>query len=608
MIKTVKSSLKQLRYFNYFRRHKYFYWKYPLSIARRFLTGSGLVFGELFFEKRCNFRCWHCSSAETLSLKDKGMTTEQIRVVLRQLQRQSAINVSYVGGETTVREDLVDIIRMTDKEFKLLPSMISNGWLLSPEKIDALFDAGLASLGLSLQSSHPEVHDELVRKKGAHAHAMAALNYCVAKKYPVAVCAVPTNENLNNGDFVALMDMCSTLGIRVNINLPAAIGSLQEEALLNEHSLQILKERFFPMDNFLPDFKLAGAGQKVWCPMGEASVYIMPDGDVCPCTFTQISFGNVLTEDLSVILTRMRGSSLISGLKREGQCPISMDRGFIAKVHEAIAQSDQYPPLWKEPAGSSERRYWEQSYQQHHDPANDPHFDWMARRRAGLFGQRSGTSVEIGAGRGEFARIAGVSVVCDYSVGAVDAASRDGGTLAVAADAAQLPFADNSVDVLYANDVFHHIKIEQPLTVVVDEIVRVLTPGGVLCVSDRLPTTYNAVLLRVNTIGRAVIGWVAARMGRKTVVSGGDIEPEMLPEDWDAIYRKFTPVVERNWRSPLHFWIFALQQVTNLLLPTSWSRAVARPLVRLADWFDHVTPQTWCQDRCVVLRKATAGE
>lgn len=346
MIRMVLATLRQLRCFNYFRNHKYFYWKYPICMARRFLTGSGLIFAEIFFERRCNFRCWHCSSVDLLSHKEKGLSLEQIDATLAQLRRQSVISVSYVGGETVIREDLAEIIRLTNRKYRMLPSMISNGWLLTPAKIDELFEAGLANIGLSLQSSRPEVHDRLVNKPGAHERVMAALRYCVEKRYPVSVCAVPTNENLADGDFDELMRLCTDLRIRVNINLPAAVGSLEDAALLTPASLEVLKGRYFDNDYFLPDFKMAGAGQKVWCPMGEASVYIMPEGDICPCTFTQVSFGNILEEDLGAILRRMRGSSLIRDLKRDGQCPISMDRGFIAKVHAAMAADDHYPPRW----------------------------------------------------------------------------------------------------------------------------------------------------------------------------------------------------------------------------------------------------------------------
>jgi MoaA/NifB/PqqE/SkfB family radical SAM enzyme len=108
--------------------------------------------------------------------------------------------------------------------------------------------------------------------------------------------------------------------------------------------VEILVKEYFPLPNFMPDFKQTNAARKVHCPMGEDNLYIFPDGEVCPCTFTHISFGNILEEPAEDILKRMDASHVLLSVARDGMCPISMDKEFIAKVHRAINSSHRYPP------------------------------------------------------------------------------------------------------------------------------------------------------------------------------------------------------------------------------------------------------------------------
>ena len=59
----------------------------------------------------------------------------------------------------------------------------------------------MANISFSLQSSNAELHDKLVNRENAFSKLFEGLEYCLEKRYPCALCAVPTNENLKNGDF-----------------------------------------------------------------------------------------------------------------------------------------------------------------------------------------------------------------------------------------------------------------------------------------------------------------------------------------------------------------------------------------------------------------------
>ena len=328
------SLIKKLAYYDYFKRHLYFYWTYPLNLISRVFLKNRLMLVEISFESQCNFKCWHCSSSEFLN-KNIRLSLDQLKGVIKKLKAAGAISIAYVGGEPILRKDLCDIVRLTNENW-ILPSIITNAFLLTEEKTDELFRSGLAFMGFSLQSMSPDVHDGWVNQRGAHAKVLKSIEYCIQKGYPCSICVVPTNENLNNGDFNAMINFSLEKKIRVNVNLPAPAGKLLNDVscLLTKESLDTLFKKYLVLENVLPDFKMATFSGEFVCPMGGDVIYILPDGNVCPCTFTQVAFGNVLKEPVGDILNKMHNSDLLKNLNRKRCCPISMDRDFISRVEE----------------------------------------------------------------------------------------------------------------------------------------------------------------------------------------------------------------------------------------------------------------------------------
>src|SRR5690606_2308106 len=105
---------------------------------------------------RCNFRCTYCMPAEIfheryqfLPKKDI-LTFEEIERLTRIIVRLGAVKVRLTGGEPLVREQvesLVAMLRQIDGVDDL--TMTTNAYLL-PQKAQALKDAGLERITVSL--------------------------------------------------------------------------------------------------------------------------------------------------------------------------------------------------------------------------------------------------------------------------------------------------------------------------------------------------------------------------------------------------------------------------------------------------------------------------
>ncbi|WP_396612342.1 class I SAM-dependent methyltransferase [Haloferax sp. S1W] len=137
-----------------------------------------------------------------------------------------------------------------------------------------------------------------------------------------------------------------------------------------------------------------------------------------------------------------------------------------------------------------------------HGPGDTRFFDWFAplydlvmpSAEAGRLAtalDRASRPVERvvdiggGSGRATLALDVPERVVFDLSAGML-ARARRRGLDCVRGDARALPFADDSVDAVTVVDAFHHMPGQRT---VVEEVYRVLAPGGVFAVREFNPET-----------------------------------------------------------------------------------------------------------------------
>lgn len=112
----------------------------------------------------CNFACKMCSvwrhgdRKHELSLAE----VEKLGKILKKL------NISIItlgGGEPFMREDIVEIVKILNKNFTV--RMQTNSVLATESKIKALAGAGLKGVTVSLDSLNPQKQDSICNSKGA---------------------------------------------------------------------------------------------------------------------------------------------------------------------------------------------------------------------------------------------------------------------------------------------------------------------------------------------------------------------------------------------------------------------------------------------------------
>jgi ubiquinone/menaquinone biosynthesis C-methylase UbiE len=164
--------------------------------------------------------------------------------------------------------------------------------------------------------------------------------------------------------------------------------------------------------------------------------------------------------------------------------------------------------------------------------------------------------LDLGCGKGRFARLLaaeGATMVgLDRSAGMLSAGS---GLDRVLGSARRLPFADGAFEAVIAIEVFEHLAA---LDQVLEEVRRVLRPGGRLAIVDKNAGSWNA---RRPWLPNLAVKWLDERRGLWMYPSGGPVR-----ERW------FWP---RSFRNRLGR-LFGDVRVTHLLSPAE----EAQPLFR----------------------------
>ncbi|MCJ7729369.1 MAG: methyltransferase domain-containing protein [Sedimentisphaerales bacterium] len=257
---------------------------------------------------RCNYNCWHCYNAGRSQL---DITLSTLKRIAGQLQELGAVQVTLTGGEPLLRADLEDIASAFDESTCL--TLNTTGDQLTPQRTRALRDAGIFSIGVSIDSTDADEHDRMRGRKGAFRTAVESLRLTAQHGLYPYVIAVATHDFLQADRFGAFMRFAGQIGaLEVHLLEPCATGKLagNKNAVLAPADKQlILKyQKEVAQDDRLPIlscFRYLESPQAFGCGAGISHLYIDGSGEVCPCNFVPLSFGNITQEPLHRILDRM---------------------------------------------------------------------------------------------------------------------------------------------------------------------------------------------------------------------------------------------------------------------------------------------------------------
>lgn len=255
----------------------------------------------------CNFCCAKGIRAEPeLSLDD-------MKAIIDQSLEMGTHLFTFDGGEPLLRDDIYDIIRYVDD--RAVTVMFTNGLLLTREVVRKLKEAGLRCLQVSIDSPYQEEHDEIRCVPGIYEAAVEGIRFAVEEGLITGIYYVARPENTDPETLEALYRMAVDTGAHeICIYDIIAIGRW----LTHEAETMTPADRQRTIDFHKRVNRLDGEGPKVMsfsyfesperfgCMAGKRWIHITPAGDVIPCSYTPVTFGNVREEPLKDIYRRVR--------------------------------------------------------------------------------------------------------------------------------------------------------------------------------------------------------------------------------------------------------------------------------------------------------------
>lgn len=307
-----------------FRGKRVTYLIYPPTGSRSFYRTAKSIFkgylggsfspsaATLAVTYRCPCRCFHCSAQLNLQKGRSELSTAEIKAVIDQCLDMGMSVITFTGGEPLLREDIFELIDYVDKK-KAVTILFSNGLLLDRDAAEKLKKSGLYALFVSFDSDVAEEHDRCRNYGGLFEAAVEGVKNAQAAGLLVGLSSYCSKSNVEQDHHLRMHRLAQRLGLLTVLLFDAIpTGSLlraedimltpEQHRRLADHTDRVLKEGIVPplaaqsWQNTMMGY-LSG----ITCFAGPIQLYITAYGDVTPCDFTPLSFGNVRTEPLRKI-------------------------------------------------------------------------------------------------------------------------------------------------------------------------------------------------------------------------------------------------------------------------------------------------------------------
>jgi len=264
---------------------------------------------------RCNFDCKHCSAK--LRKKGKELTAEEWKSVIKGIQDMGTAIIGFTGGEPLLRNDLAEIINTVDE--RSVTILYTNGKGLTYEKAKKYKENGLWSAAISLDSHEKCRFNEIRDDDQAFDISVDAIKNCRKAGLYTMMQSVFKKNEVTEENFKELFKLGRRLKVHeIRLLEPIKSGKLLKDSGMDEiffdkktrqkvvdFQLKINRKLCYPK---MTSFAHTESDAKYGCGAGTQHSYITPNGELLPCDFVPLSFGNVIKEDVSKLWLEMNAA------------------------------------------------------------------------------------------------------------------------------------------------------------------------------------------------------------------------------------------------------------------------------------------------------------
>ena len=266
--------------------------------------------------KACRYRCPHCYQRN-----DKGADVDeaQLLATARRLQDIGVAFFDVEGGEPFMRYDrLLALVCALDERSEIWVNTSGDG--VTPERLEELRSSGAAGVMVSVHSPDSAQHDTFCGVPGAFEAACRCIRLAREAGLAAALNSVLSEEELQSGRLSELMALADELGCHfVQLIHPKPSGGWlgrDDQMQRGEAIIRQVHDAHRHYNSSASSCTTALAAQAfeersdvLGCTAGAIDrFYVNANGELQPCEFLNISFGNLTREPFEVVYGRMRAA------------------------------------------------------------------------------------------------------------------------------------------------------------------------------------------------------------------------------------------------------------------------------------------------------------
>lgn len=284
----------------------------PMMLSRAPLQSvkNGIIKVMINVTYRCDCGCDYCWCREYAKVPEREFSTSELKKAIAEIAQYPSLStlVSFVGGEPLLRNDIYEAVAYAVKR-GLFTEMESDGFLLSEAAAERLKASGLHHMFVRLEGACAETHDAVSRLRGCFDKAVAAIRHCLKAGFSCSIFMNATKEKIRSGEVAKIIGLGKELGAAsVRIIFPTLAGGLlaRKDMLLTEAEAASVRKLLEPGFVYLESSDHGGRKKERYCAaLRRKFFHISCYGEVQPCPFVPVTFGNVRERPLKEILERM---------------------------------------------------------------------------------------------------------------------------------------------------------------------------------------------------------------------------------------------------------------------------------------------------------------
>lgn len=277
----------------------------------------------------CNYNCIHCRM-DAKEQKHFELSTKEIKKVIDEFQKLGIYRINYSGGEPFIRKDFIEILRYTSEK-NIDIGITTNGFFINEEIANQLLKIkNLKVVQISLDGPNETVHNYIRNNPESFKRAIEAIK--ILRQKGITTGVVTTVMKINVSLVSKIVELINDLDVKVygaRRFIPVGEGERRCEELLPtkkqyQNHLELwskLENQYKTMQFTIEEPLLALIdGKRHLCQGGNSYGAITANGDVRPCIFLPIEFGNLKKDTFEKCWTKLKNNFLLEQQNSNGFC------------------------------------------------------------------------------------------------------------------------------------------------------------------------------------------------------------------------------------------------------------------------------------------------